>query len=221
MPLQDCSNELITEIVELREEAALDLVRRQMAEGVEPLAIIDLCHKGMEKVGKLYEEGHYFISGLFMAGEIMDQVGQLVLPLVKSKVTNRNTGSIVLGTVEGDIHYIGRDIFKILVRGYGFTVHDLGVDVPPSKFIAAIHEFRPNIVGLSCLLSAAYKTMGETIAFSKKNLPSSLTPPAYLIGGRVDDFVCKDVGADYWANDAMEGVRLCQKIMAENRSGDT
>ena len=213
MPVKDRDNELITKIVELREEEALDLVRQQMADGVEPLAIIDLCHKGMEKVGKLYEQGHYFISGLFMAGEIMDQVGQLVLPLIKNKVTNGDAGSIVLGTVEGDIHYIGRDIFKILVRGYGFTVHDLGVDVPPSKFIAAIHEFRPNIVGLSCLISAAYKNMAETIALFHRNLPPSLPPPVYLIGGRVDELVCKDVGADYWANDAMEGVRLCQKII--------
>ena len=117
-----------------------------------------------------------------MAGEIMDQVGQLVLPLIKNKVTNGDAGSIVLGTVEGDIHYIGRDIFKILVRGYGFTVHDLGVDVPPSKFIAAIHEFRPNIVGLSCLISAAYKNMAETIALFHRNLPPSLPPPVYLIG---------------------------------------
>jgi len=220
MPVTDSNNELITKIAELQEEAALDLVRQQMADGVEPLAIIDLCHKGMEKVGELYEQGQYFISGLFMAGEIMDQVGQLVLPLIKNKVTNGNAGSIVLGTVEGDIHYIGKDIFKILVRGHGFTVHDLGVDVPPSKFIAAIHEFRPDIVGLSCLISAPHKTMGETVALFKKNLPPSLASPAYLIGGRVDKFVCKDVGADYWVNDAMEGVRLCQKIMGVRRSGD-
>ena len=191
----------------------MDLVRQLMADGVNPLAIIDLCHKGMERVGELYEKGEYFISGLFMAGEIMDQVGQLVLPVIKNKITNGNAGRIVLGTVEGDIHHIGKEIFKFLVRGYGFTVHDLGVDVAPSKFIAAIHELRPDIVGLSCLISAAYKTMGETVALTKENLPPGLASPAYLIGGRVDKFVCKDVGADYWTNDAMEGVRLCQKIM--------
>ena len=214
MPVTENQEELITLMSELKEEASLDLVRQQMADGVDPLAIIDLCHKGMIRVGELYEQGHYFISGLIMAGEIMRQVGQLVLPLHEGKITNGDSGSIVLGTVEGDIHFIGKDIFKVLVRGYGFTVHDLGVDVPPSKFLAAIHEFKPDIVGLSCLISAAFKSMKETMALLKKNIPKDLSPRAYIIGGRVDEFVCKDVGADYWTNDGMKGVHLCKQIMA-------
>lgn len=214
MPVTENQEELITLMSELKEEASLDLVRQQMVDGVDPLVIIDLCHKGMIRVGELYEQGHYFISGLIMAGEIMRQVGQLVLPLHEGKITNGDSGSIVLGTVEGDIHFIGKDIFKVLVRGYGFTVHDLGVDVPPSKFLAAIHEFKPGIVGLSCLISAAFKSMKETMALLKKNIPKDLSPRAYIIGGRVDEFVCKDVGADYWTNDGMKGVHLCKQIMA-------
>jgi methanogenic corrinoid protein MtbC1 len=213
MPVTENQEELITLMSELKEEASLDLVRQQMADGVDPLVIIDLCHKGMIRVGELYEQGHYFISGLIMAGEIMRQVGQLVLPLHEGKITNGDSGSIVLGTVEGDIHFIGKDIFKVLVRGYGFTVHDLGVDVLPSKFLAAIHEFKPDIVGLSCLISAAFKSMKETMALLKKNIPKDLSPRAYIIGGRVDGFICKDVGADYWTNDGMKGVHLCIQIM--------
>jgi methanogenic corrinoid protein MtbC1 len=207
---------LITLMAELKEEAVLDLVRQHMADGIDPLVIIDLCHKGMIQVGERYEQQIYFISGLIMAGEIMRQVSQLVLPLIESKITNGDSGSIVLGTVEGDIHFIGKDIFKVLVRGYGFTVHDLGVDVPPSKFLAVIHEFKPDIVGLSCLISGVFKTMGETIALLKENIPEDLSPRAYIIGGRVDELVCKDVGADYWTNDGMKGVRLCQKIMGRS-----
>ena len=203
-------------MAELQEEAALDLVRQHIADGVDPLVIIDLCHKGMILVGERYEQGYYFIEGLIMAGEIMRQVGQMVLPLLESKVTNSDSGSILLGTVEGDIHFLGKDIFKVLVRGYGFTVHDLGVDVPPSKFLAAIHEFKPNIVGLSCLINTAFRSMRETIALLKGNIPQDLSPRAYIIGGRVDQFVCKDVGADYWTNDAMRGIRLCQEIMSEH-----
>ena len=214
MPVTENQEELITLMSELKEEASLDLVRQQMADGVDPLVIIDLCHKGMIRVGELYEQGRYFISGLIMAGEIMRQVGQLVLPLHEGKITNGDSGSIVLGTVEGDIHFIGKDIFKVLVRGYGFTVHDLGVDVPPSKFLAAIHEFKPDIVGLSCLISAAFKSIQETMTLLKKSIPEDLSPRAYIIGGRVDEFVCKDAGADYWTNDGMKGVRLCKKIMA-------
>jgi methanogenic corrinoid protein MtbC1 len=216
MPVTDNQTELSTLVAELQEEAVLDLVQQHIADGVDPLTIIDLCHKGMIQVGEYYEQGRYYIAGLIMAGEIMRQVGQQVFPLLESKITNGDTGSIILGTVEGDIHFIGKDIFKVLVRVHGFTVHDLGVDVPPSKFLAAIHEFKPNIVGLSCLITAAFKPMQETIALLKENIPQDLTPRAYLIGGRVDEFVCKEIGADYWTSDAMKGVRLCQKIMGEN-----
>jgi methanogenic corrinoid protein MtbC1 len=214
MSLTNNQKELSTLMAELQEEAALDLVRQHMADGVDPLVIIDLCHKGMIQVGERYEQGYYYIEGLIMAGEIMRQVDQLVLPLLKSKVTNGDSGSIVLGTVEGDIHFLGKDFFKVLVRGYGFTVHDLGVDVPASKFLAAIREFKPNIVGLSCLISTAFRAMRETIAFLKENIPQGLSPRAYIIGGRVDQFVCKHVGADYWTDDGMRGIRLCQKIMS-------
>jgi len=200
-------------MADLQEDAVLDLVQQQLAEGVDPLAIVDICRKGMIKVGERYEQGHYFISGLIMAGEIMRQVGQLVFPFLESTITNGNSGGIVLGTVEGDIHYIGKDIFKTLARVHGFTVHDLGVDVPPSKFLAAIHEFKPHIVGLSCLISAAFKSMRETITFLKQNVSEKLLPRAYIIGGQVDELVCKEVQSDYWTKDAMKGVLLCQKIM--------
>jgi methanogenic corrinoid protein MtbC1 len=216
MPMTENQEKLITLMAELKEEAVIDQVRQCLADGIDPLGIIDLCHQGMIQVGERYERQIYFISGLIMAGEIMRQVGQLVLPLIESKITNGDSGSIVLGTVEGDIHFIGKDIFKVLVHGYGFTVHDLGVDVPPSKFLAAIHEFKPDIVGFSCLISAVFKTMRETIALLKENIPKDLSPRAYIIGGRVDELVCKDVGADYWTNDGMKGVRLCQKIMGSS-----
>lgn len=213
MPVTDNQTKLTSLMAELQENAVLDLVQQYLADGVDPLVIIDLCHKGMIQVGEFYEQGHYFISGLIMAGEIMHQVSQLVFPLLENKIIGGGPGSIVLGTVEGDIHFIGKDIFKLLVRVHGFTVHDLGVDVPPSQFLAAIHEFKPNIVGLSCLISAVYKSMRETISFLRRSIPQDLAPQAYIIGGRVDETVCREVGADYWVNDGMKGVRLCQKIL--------
>ncbi len=216
MPVTDKHEDLINLVAELKEDTVLELVRQYIAGGIPPLEIIDICHKGMVQVGECYEKGIYFISGLIMAGEIMRKVGELVLPLIESKITNGNSGNIVLGTVEGDIHFIGKDIFKVLVRGYGFTVHDLGVDVPPSKFLSAVNEFRPDIVGLSCLISGALKAMRETIALLKGSIPQALSPRAYIIGGRVDELLCKDVGADEWTNDGMKGVRLCQEIMGKS-----
>ncbi len=207
---------LINLMADLNEDGVLEHVRQFLMDGIDPLTIIDLCHQGMIKVGERYEQQIYFISGLIMAGEIMCQVGQLVLPLIENRITNGNSGSIVLGTVEGDIHFIGKDIFKVLVRGYGFTVHDLGVDVPPNEFLSAVHKFKPNIVGLSCLITSAYKSMQETIILLKEKTPHDIAPRAYIIGGRVDELVCEEVGADFWANDAMKGVRLCQKIMGRS-----
>jgi methanogenic corrinoid protein MtbC1 len=218
MPETSDRRDLSDLISELQEEAALELAGEQVADGTDPMLILDLCHRGMIRVGEYYERGRYFISGLIMAGEIMCQIGQMVLPLLESKATKGgDAGSVVLGTVEGDIHFIGKDIFKVLVRGHGFTVHDLGVDVPPGNFLAAIHEFKPDIVGLSCLISAAFSTMGNTITFLRENVPPGLSPLAYVIGGRVDEIVCRETGADSWANDAMTGVRLCQEVMEKGR----
>jgi methanogenic corrinoid protein MtbC1 len=213
MSLSENQNKLVTLIAELKEEAALDLVQQFMAEGLNPINIIDLCHKGMIEVGKLYEQGTYFISGLIMAGEIMRQVSQMVFPLIESESIENNAGSIVLGTVEGDIHFIGKDIFKTLVRVNGFTVHDLGVDVPPAKFLAAVQEYRPTILGLSCLITASFRPMQETITLLRNEIAESLSPRAYIIGGQVNEQICSQVGADYWADNAMDGVRICQKII--------
>jgi methanogenic corrinoid protein MtbC1 len=213
MSTNDKKKQLSTLMADLQEEALLELVSQQITDGVDSLEIINQCHKGMTRVGERYEQGEYFISGLIMAGEIMHQVGQRIFPLFKNRATNGDAGRIILGTVEGDIHFIGKDIFKVLIRGYGFTVHDLGVDVPPNKFLSAIHEFKPDIVGLSCLISAAFKTMQKTIAYLKENTPQTMAPRAYIIGGRVDALVAKNSGASYWTDDAMKGVQLCLEIM--------
>jgi methanogenic corrinoid protein MtbC1 len=169
----------------------------------------------MIEVGERYEKGEYFIAGLIMAGEIMGQVGQLVFPFLENEVDTGDSGSIVLGTVERGIHFIGKDIFKALVQSCGFTVHDLGIDVPASRFLASVHEFKPDILGISCLITSAYENMAGTIDLLKKYVPEDFSPHAYIIGGRVDDLVRREVGADFWTNDGMKGVRLCQRIMSD------
>ena len=214
---QDKQDNLITLMADLKEDAVMEMVRHQIADGVDPMRIIEFCHKAMTKVGERYEQGIYFISGLIMAGEIMHQVGRLVLPLLETKVSNGDAGRIVLGTVEGDIHFIGKDIFKVLIRCHGFAVHDLGEDVPPSRFLAAVNDVKPDIVGLSCLISTAFGSLQETISLLRDNMPSMDPPPTFIIGGLLDEQICQYAGSDYWTNDAMEGVRLCQQIMEERK----
>jgi methanogenic corrinoid protein MtbC1 len=199
----------------LDEETTLELVQQCLTDKVPPLTILDLCHEGMIEVGKLYDRGVYYVSALIMAGEIMCRVGELVLPFVEGKNRAADAGMILLGTVEGDIHFIGKDIFKTLIQGYGFTVRDLGVDVPAGKFLAAIHELKPDIVGMSCLITAALSPMASTVEFLRKNVPPEMSPRAYIIGGHVSEAICRQVGADHSVVDAMAGVHLCQKIMAD------
>lgn len=210
------NDELIALMADLREERVLEVVSRYVAEGVHPLKIIELCHKGMMRVGERYEKGTYFISGLIMAGEIMRQVGQRVLPLIQNEMPDKESGTIVLGTVEGDIHFIGKDIFKVLARGHGFAVHDLGVDVPPTTFVAAVEQYRPRIVGLSCLISTSFRAMKETISMLRSSLTAPHLPVATVIGGLIDEQLRDYVGADYQAKDAMEGVRICKEIIMES-----
>lgn len=218
MRAKQSENELVTLMAGLQEKAVLEMVGQRLAEGTDPLEIIDLCHQGMILVGERYEQKLYFISGLIMAGEIMRQVSQQVLPLLGDESPGElSEGTIVLGTVEGDIHFIGKDIFKVLARVHGFKVHDLGTDVPPAAFLDAVREIRPDIVGFSCLISAAYQSVADTIAMLRQEVGAADAPRSYLIGGRVDDLVCQDVGADHWTKDGMRGVRVCQEIMAVGR----
>lgn len=201
-------------IAELDENKSLNLARQMIREGFDPLQIIEYSHRGMIEVGASYEKGKYFISGLVMAGEIMEQITHLVLPLTMDRSFKKNAGRVVIGTVKGDIHHIGKDIFKAFLRGHGFAVHDLGVDVSKRSFLSAIHEFKPEIVGISCLISTCIDSLGETIAHLKENTPAVTAPLAYLAGGRLmTDRVCTSVGADLCTADSMEGVRLCQHVM--------
>lgn len=205
---------LAEQIADLKELESLELSLQLISEGTDPIRIIEFSHQGMVEVGFRYEKGIYFISALVMAGEIMQQITRQVLQLTRSNPVRKSVGTVVLGTVEGDIHHIGKEIFKTFMQGHGFVVHDLGVDVPGHKFLSAIHEFKPDIVGISCLISTCIDSLGETIAYLKASTPEGMAPKAYLAGGRLmTPLVCKTVGADYCTTDSMEGVRLCQKIM--------
>lgn len=205
--------DLSTLIAELHEEEALQLISSRIKEGDDPLILVDECQKGIRMVGERYEKGIYYLSGLIMAGEILHEAGDLLFPLIKDKVTGSESGRILLGTVEGDIHYIGKDIIKVLLRCYGFTVFDIGVDVPPDRFLDKTMETKPHIVGLSCLLHSSYQAMRATIEL----LRSQIQPvPSFIIGGLVDEQVREFTGADSWANDAMLGIRMCQQLIQKH-----
>lgn len=213
--MADQQNQLVELLADLEEEAVLELARQRAAAGDDPLQIIQDCNAGMRRVGERYEQGHYFLSGLIMAGEIFREVVELVQPRLAGQASKQASGQVLLGTVQGDIHDIGKDMVGMLLTCYGFTVIDLGVDVAPAEFAEQVLQHRPDIVGLSGVLTASHAAMRETVSLLREGAQrAGLKFPIIIGGGMIDDQICSYVGADAWGADAMSGVHLCQKLMA-------
>lgn len=208
--------ELINHVMELNEDEALSLVHRRLAQGDDPLKVVEDCHEGMRRVGDRYEQGEYFLSALIMAGEIFREVMELVQPIIEERIQGNESGRILLGTVQYDIHDIGKNIQGVLLNCYGFTTLDLGVDVPPAEFLARAGQFKPDIIGLSGLLTSSYDTMKDTISLIRQSEDERIAKVPIIIGGStLNEQIRQYVGADYWAGSSMDGIRLCQKLMAE------
>ena len=204
----------IAQVADLREPDVLALVKKRLAHGENPLTIIEDCQQGLQQVGERYEKQEYFLSGLIMGGEIFRQVMEMVQPTIEEQLSGNDSGTILLGTVKGDIHDIGKNNLSMLLTCYGFSVQDLGVDVPPSEFLLQALQSKPDIIGLSGLLTSSYDAMLDTIKLIRMSGDHDLLEAPIIIGGnQLNEQVCQYVGADYWVNDAMNGVRLCQEIM--------
>jgi methylmalonyl-CoA mutase cobalamin-binding domain/chain len=212
------TNQLAQLVANLEEDAALELVQRRIDAGDDPLQIIDECNEGMRDVGQRYENGEYFIAGLIMSGEIFREVVELIQPLMEQLPNRESAGRVLVGTVSGDIHDLGKNIFGMLLACHGFEVIDLGVDVPPAEFAAKAIEVEPDLVGLSGLITAAFEMMKETVTVLQvESEKHYLCFPIIIGGGFIDDQICQYVGADHWVPDAMAGVRLCETLMKERR----
>lgn len=224
---------LVARIAALDEQGSLDAVRARVAAGDDALAIIADCQRGMQCVGEDYQSGKYFISGLIMAGEIFREAMEILEPLLPTPAPsdakgNRDSGgrdsgdlnaaghddagSVLVCTVRGDIHDIGKSILVTLLRSYGLTVHDLGVDVAPAEVARQVVELAPDVVGLSGLLTAAHASMRETVVELRRVAPRLDPAPTIIIGGgAVDEQVREWSGADLWAADAVRGVELIRR----------
>ena len=218
MKTPDPNNKLALLVANLEEDTVLELVQQRLDAGDNPLQIIDECNEGLREVGQRYEKGEYFIAGLIMSGEIFREVVELVHPLLEKQVSGNSSGRVLVGTVSGDIHDLGKNMFGMLLSCHGFDVVDLGVDVPPAEFAAKVIETKPDFVGLSGLITASYEKMKETVAMLRsESRKHNLSFPIIIGGGFIDDQICQYVEADYWMPDAMAGVRLCEKL-SNNKS---
>jgi len=213
-------NRLTELVAELEEDTVLELVRQLILAGDDPMQIIEACNAGMRIIGQKYENGDYFVSGLIMSGEIFREVVELVQPLMQTRSDGHSKGLVLVGTVSGDIHDIGKNMTAMLLSCYGFNVVDLGVDVPAITFADKAVEIHPDIVGLSGLITASFEMMKDTIsALRQKTQASGVSFPIVIGGGMIDEQVSQYVGADYWVTDAMSGVRLCQRLMEKKGTG--
>ncbi|MBS7604908.1 MAG: corrinoid protein [Candidatus Bathyarchaeia archaeon] len=164
--------------------------------------------KGLEIVGENYERGEYYLAELVVAGETVKEGMKVLEPYLKGDEAQK-IGKVVIGTVRGDLHDIGKNIVAILLRASGFDVIDLGVDVPPERFVEAVREHKPDIVAMSALLTTTMNEMENVIkALKEAGLRNNVK---VIIGGApVTDEFAKKIGADAAAKDAVEGVNICK-----------
>lgn len=190
------------------------LAERALQEGVSAYeAVINGMAKGMEVVGQKYQQGEYFLPELVMAGETFKEGMKVLAPHLKpSEVAPQ--GRVVIGTVEGDLHDIGKNIVASMVEAAGFQIHDLGVDVTADRFLAKAKEASPDVVAMSALLSTTFPHMRQVIdAVRKAQIPSRT-----LVGGApLSIDLAKSLGADGYGRDAVEGVSICKQWSAERR----
>lgn len=199
--------DLVTAISELDEDTALSLVDDLMKRETDPMTILESVRTAMEIVGRRYEEGRYFLPELIMSGEIMSGIKRRLSISSHGGKQPAYRGRVVIGTVEGDIHNIGKDIVSFMLDSNGFEVIDLGVDVPAYKFVDSIRQYKPGIVGLSAFLTLAYDVMKRTIEeFEKAGLRREVK--VMIGGGQIDERVRQYTGADEYGKTAMDAVAL-------------
>jgi methanogenic corrinoid protein MtbC1 len=203
-------SQLISAIADLNEELALKLIRERLAENDDPLTLIADCQMGLQRVGERYAQHKYYLSGLIMGGEIFYEVMELIRPAMENRISGTSSGKILLGTVESDIHDLGKNIFKLLLSCYKLTVYDLGVDVPPEEFLRQAKKLQPDILGLSGLITKSYDSMRETVGLFRQE---GYQIPIIIGGSQLSKEVFRYTGADYWVNKADVGVKLCMRLL--------
>ena len=204
------SGELTKALADLEEKEAIKIAKEWLDSGKDPNMILDESRKGMETVGKRFAEGSYFLPELIYSGEILKSISEIVKPKLKQEVTTERKGKVIVGTVAGDIHDIGKDIVVFMLDINGYEVFDLGVDVPTEKFVEKIKETGAPVVALSGFLTLAFDSMKETVEAIKK---AGLRDKVKIMigGGQIDEEIQKYTGADAYGRDAMAGVALADK----------
>jgi 5-methyltetrahydrofolate--homocysteine methyltransferase len=206
---------LVAWLSDMKEDDAFALAKKMLLEeGANPIRVLELCREAMDIVGKRFEKGEYFLPELVLAGEMLENIGAIAKPLIKQAPGEepKKLAKVLIGTVHGDLHDIGKNIVTFMLDINGFEVKDIGIDVPVKNFIDAINEFHPDVVGLSGFLTLAFDSMKETIAaIQDAGLRDKLK--IMIGGGQVDETVRNYTGADAFGTNAIDAVSLCKSWM--------
>jgi trimethylamine corrinoid protein len=203
------SGELAILLSDLKEPEALKFVEKALKEGSDPMDLLGQAREGMNIVGERFAREEYFIPDLVFSAEILKRIVKLLEPHLKQGAEAERLGKVIIGTVAGDIHDIGKDLVVFMLDVSGFEVLDLGIDVPVQKFVDAIKESGSTVVGLSGFLTLAFDSMKDTVEAIKK---AGLRDQVKIMigGGQIDEQVKHFVEADAYGRDAVEAVKLAQ-----------
>jgi len=207
---------LVELLADMYEEEAIELAQQMLDSKVDPLRVLELCREAMDIVGKRFEEKEYFLPELILAGELLDQIGKMAKPLLEQSPDKppKKLGRVLIGTVHGDLHDIGKNIVTFMLDINGFEVKDIGIDVPVATFINEIKAFKPDVVALSGFLTLAFDSMKETIdAIKAEGLRDTLK--IQIGGGQIDETIRAYTGADGFGLNAMDAVTFSRKCMGE------
>ncbi len=198
-------------LASFNEDSVMTEVNNRLAGNENPLVLVNELQQGMSLVGERFASGKYFLSDLLMSADLFSRAMELLESKLQGQ-TVETVGRLVIGTPKGDIHDLGKNIFCTVARGAGFEVYDLGVDVPPQRFVDAVEEHKPHILGFSALITTAFDMMKKIVdMLVEKNLRNDLK---VIVGGGVtSEVVEKYVGADAQTIDAIEGLSLCKQFL--------
>jgi 5-methyltetrahydrofolate--homocysteine methyltransferase len=205
-------SELVDAMAKLERGDVLENLKKEIEKGTDPLEIIEQLSQGLKIVGDLYDKKEYFLAELITAGDIFQEAFQEIKPILENKdLKTQAKGKIVIGTVQGDIHDIGKTIVATLLVSSGFYVEDLGVDVPPEKFVEAVEKMDADVLAMSALLTVALDSAKETIQLLEKN--NLRNKVKIIVGGAAfNEDIAKKIGADAYGKDPLEAVKFCEKL---------
>lgn len=203
------AHQLVQAIADLNEKEAVALTRSLLEQGVGPLDVLDDCRAAMQIVGERFERKEAFIPELIFAGEILKQITEIVKPyLQREAAAGKKLGKVIIGTVQGDIHDIGKNIVAFMLEINGFDVTDLGVDVPAERFVEAARQNSAGIVGLSGFLTVAYEPMKQTVQALRSAVPGV---KIMIGGGPINEQIREYTGADAWGKSAVDAVVIAKE----------